>query len=258
MPTPLDVLFTDPANAPEDGAVPQAAVDEMREFSAYLDGLVPPKREVDRNILIATWNIAHFRSLTRKWKSTGGDSPKRDYRCLWAITEIISRFDVVAVQEVGADFRALRSAMKVLGPNWSFLMTDRAAGQGGNDEHMAFIFDNTRVALSGLAGELVVPDEADEFGFDKDSFKKQFARNPYAVSFRTRDTTFILVTAHIDYGDEKQERLPELRLAQGDLATQYLLCRTLQHCQRQLCAGHAAPHRLLHHPRHDLVRQAER
>lgn len=33
----------------------------------------------------------------------------------------------------------------------------------------------------------------------------------YAVSFRTRDTTFILVTTHIDYGDEDKRRLPELR-----------------------------------------------
>ncbi|WP_370322625.1 endonuclease/exonuclease/phosphatase family protein [Oricola sp.] len=211
MPTPLDVLFDTPENAPADGDVPEAAIEEMREYSAYLDGIIPPKREVDRNILIATWNIAHFRSLTRKWKGGLHDSPKRDYRCLWAITEILSRFDVVAVQEVGSDFRALRSAIKVLGPNWSFLMTDRAEGQGGNDEHMAYIFDTTRVALSGLAGELVVPDEAEEFGFDKGSFKKQFARNPYAVSFRTRDTTFILITAHIDYGDVTQERLPELR-----------------------------------------------
>ena len=116
MPTPLDVLFSNPDNAPSDGEVP--------------DGKIPPNRAVDRNILIATWNMAHFRSLTRKWATASGDSPKRDYRCLWAITEILSRFDVVAVQEVGADFRALRSAIKVLGPNWSFLMTDRFDGVG--------------------------------------------------------------------------------------------------------------------------------
>lgn len=211
MPTPLDVLFSDPENAPGDGEVPAAVLAEMRSFSDYLDQLVPPKRAIDRNILIATWNIAHFRSLTRKWAAGAQDSPKRDYRCLWAITEVLSRFDVVAVQEVGPDFRALRSAIKVLGPNWSFLMTDQAEGAGGNREHMAYFFDTTRVNLSGLAGELVVPDEASEYGFSEGSFKKQFARNPYAVSFRTRDTTFILVTAHIDYGDEDTERLPELR-----------------------------------------------
>ncbi len=213
MPTPLDVLFVEPENLPADGALPAAVDAEMQAFTAYLDATIPPKRQVDRNILIATWNICNFGSLTRKWSvpKTTTDTPKRDYRCLWAITEIISRFDVVALQEVTPDFRALRAAMKVLGPNWSFLMTDRNEGRGGNDEHMAYLFDTTRVSLSGLAGELVVPDEAEEFGFDAGSFKKQFARNPYAVSFRTRDTTFILITTHIDYGDETEERLPELR-----------------------------------------------
>ena len=211
MATPIDVLFTNPDNRPEDGEVPDAVIAEMRTYSDYLDTVIPPKRNIERNILIATWNIAHFRSLTRRWNSAANDSPRRDYRCLWAITEILSRFDVIAVQEVGADFTALRSAMEVLGPNWSFLMTDRNEGASGNNEHMAFIFDTTRISLSGLAGELVVPDEADEFGFDSGSFKRQFARNPYAVSFRTRDTTFVLVTAHVDYGDETLERLPELR-----------------------------------------------
>lgn len=213
MATPLDLLFADPANAPADGAVPAAVVEEMRAYSAYLDGIVPPKRDVDRNILIATWNICHFRSLTRKWSvpASSRDSPKRDYRSLWAIAEIVSRFDVVAVQEVGADFRALRALMDVLGPKWSFLMTDRNEGQAGNNEHMAYLFDTGRVSLSGLAGELVIPDNAADYGFTEGSFKRQFARSPYAVSFRTRDTTFILVTAHIDYGDANTRRLPELR-----------------------------------------------
>lgn len=213
MPTPLDVLFTDPDNLPDDGPLPQAVIDEMAAYTDYLDATVPPKRVVDRNLLIATWNACHFNSLTKKWslpKKTRV-SPKRDYRCLWAMTEVISRFDVVALQEVGGDLRALRYAMKVLGPNWSFLMTDVAAGAGGNHERIAFIFDTSRVSLSGLACELVIPDEAEEFGFTEGAFKKQFARNPYAVSFATPDTTFILVTTHIDFGNEDTERLPELR-----------------------------------------------
>ena len=213
MATPLDLLFKTPGNAPLDGNVPAGVVEEMRAYSAYLDTVVPPKRDVDRNILIATWNIAHFRSLTRKWSvpASSDDSPKRDYRSLWAIAEVVSRFDVVAVQEVGADFQALRALMEVLGSKWSFLMTDRNEGQAGNNEHMAFLFDSSRVSLSGLAGELVIPDDASRYGFTEGSFKRQFARNPYAVSFRTRDTTFILVTAHIDYGNESTQRLPELR-----------------------------------------------
>jgi len=213
MGTPLDILFVDEENRPPDGPVPQAVLDDIAGLTAYLDDRVPPKRAVDRNLLIATWNVCHFNSLTRQWivPAKSSLSPKRDYRCLWAMTEIIARFDVIALQEVGGDLRALRYAIKVLGPNWSFLMTDVAAGKGGNNERMAFLFDTSRVSLSGLAGELVVPDEAAEFGFDEGAFKRQFARNPYAASFKTPDTTFILVTAHIDFGDPATERLPELR-----------------------------------------------
>ncbi|MCB2099901.1 MAG: endonuclease/exonuclease/phosphatase family protein [Rhodobacterales bacterium] len=212
MTTPLDVLFLDPANRPPD-TLSQAALDELRALPGLLDGIIPPKRDVSANLLIATWNIAHFRSLTKRWQvpAQSSLSPKRDYRCLWAITEILSRFDVIAVQEVGGDLRALRYALKVLGPGWGFLMTDVSRGTGGNNERMAYLYDKDRVSLSGLAGELVVPDESHEYGFKEGAFKKQFARNPYAVSFKSRNATFILVTAHIDYGDVDEERIPELK-----------------------------------------------
>lgn len=212
MSTPLDVLFQDPDDVPED-TLSSVARDELEAFSGALDQIIPSKRDVSANLLIATWNIAHFCSLTKRWQVPRQTSlsPKRDYRCLWAITEILSRFDVVAVQEVGGDLRALRYAMKVLGPNWEFLMTDIARGTSGNNERMAYLYDRSRLSFSGLAGELVVPDESHEYGFTEGAFKKQFARNPYAVSFRARNTTFILVTAHIDFGDVEAERIPELR-----------------------------------------------
>ncbi len=212
MPTPLDPVFADPENRPPD-VLTAAMREELGRYSAYLDTSIPPKRSVDRNLLIATWNICHFASLTRMWSvpAVFEGSPKRDYRCLWAITDILSRFDIIAVQEVGGDLRALRYAMKILGPTWSFVMTDVAKGMAGNNERMAFVFDTSRVSLSGLAGELVVPDEAAEYGFGEGSFKRQFARSPYAVSFCTGAVTLILVTAHVDFGDEDLERLPEIR-----------------------------------------------
>ncbi|MFT5437961.1 MAG: hypothetical protein ACI840_002621 [Ulvibacter sp.] len=63
-----------------------------------LDAHIPAKK-VDRNILIATWNIRAFGDFTPKWNSDKGDSPKRDIQSIIFIAEIISRFDVVAVQE---------------------------------------------------------------------------------------------------------------------------------------------------------------
>ncbi|MCB1382306.1 MAG: endonuclease/exonuclease/phosphatase family protein [Notoacmeibacter sp.] len=212
MPTPLDVLFADADNLPPD-ILSDPARQELAAYSAYLDATVPAKRSVNRNLLIATWNICKFGSLTKQWSvpAVSHLSPKRDYRCLWAIADILSRFDIVAVQEVTGDLRALRYTMEILGPRWNFVMTDVSRGDAGNKERMAFLFDTSRVSLSGLACELVVPDEAEDYGFDPGAFKRQFARNPYAVSFRSGPTTIILVTAHIDFGDETIERLPEIR-----------------------------------------------
>ena len=188
---------------------PPASVQaDLDALSTQLDQEIPAK--VADNLLIATWNIRSFSSLTRKWTATSSDSPKRDLRGLRAIIEILSRFDVVAVQEVKGNLRALRDTMRVLGDDWGFLMSDITLGDEGNAERLAFLYDRTRVTASGLAGELVVPPERLE-RIGPNALNEQFVRTPYAVSFRRGDATFILVTLHVLFGDAEEERLPELQ-----------------------------------------------
>lgn len=182
---------------------------DLGSLRTALDAAIPAK-QAGQNLLIATWNIRAFASLTRKWTAGAGDKPKRDLRGLRAIGDILSRFDVVAIQEVKGDLRSLRDLMRYLGGNWGFLMTDVTAGAAGNSERIAFVFDLSRLKPSGLACELVVPQEwLDEI--DENALKTQFARTPYAVSFLAGQTTFILVTTHIDYGDKSTDRVPELK-----------------------------------------------
>ncbi len=185
----------------------KADLDSLRDA---MDRTVPSKK-AGRNLLIATWNIRTFGSLMRKWAAESKDSPKRDLRALRIIGDIVKRFDVIAVQEVLGDLRALRDLMKFLGNKWAFLMTDVTLGTAGNRERMAFIFDTERVRPSGLACELVVPPEWLEENISQDALTRQFARTPYAVSFRSGKATFILVTLHVDYGKDSEERIPELR-----------------------------------------------
>ncbi len=188
---------------------PPASVQaDLDALSTQLDQEIPAK--VADNLLIATWNIRSFSSLTRKWAATSSDSPKRDLRGLRAIIEILSRFDVVAVQEVKGNLRALRDTMRVLGDDWGFLMSDITLGDEGNAERLAFLYDRTRVTASGLAGELVVPPERLE-RIGPNALNEQFVRTPYAVSFRRGNATFILVTLHVLFGDAEEERLPELQ-----------------------------------------------
>lgn len=188
---------------------PPAVAQDLQALREHLDQTLPAKRPGE-NLLIATWNLRAFASLTRRWTAGPDDSPKRDLRGLLAIGEIIRRFDVVVVQEVKGDLRALRDLLRWLGEDWAFLMTDITLGDAGNGERMAFLFDTTRLKPSGLACELVVPPEwLEEIG--PDALRRQFARIPYAVSFKAGDTTFILVTLHVDYGDPTADRLPELK-----------------------------------------------
>lgn len=183
----------------------------MGELRGALDAEVPPKREVNRNLLIATWNIRAFGGLTRKWKSSENDSPKRNYHGLHFIAEIISRFDVVALQEVTGNLAALRTLAKTLGDNWQFLLSDINLGDEGKSERLGYLFDSRRVSLSGLAGELSAPADEDVLNaLSPDKPFRQFARTPYAVSFRAADKTIIMVTAHVLYGEGPSDRTGEL------------------------------------------------
>lgn len=182
---------------------------DLEGLRSDLDQALPP-RTLDRNLIVGTWNIRAFSGLTEKWISGVDDSPKRDLHSIQVIAEIISRFDVLALQEVQGDLKALRHTLKILGSDWGLMLTDVTHGDPGNNERLGFLFDRRTVQPSGLAAELVVPDE--EFDdIDPDALQRQFARTPYAVSFRCGSQTFILVTLHVLYGESPTERTPELQ-----------------------------------------------
>lgn len=191
----------DPADMP---APVEAALQRMR---GALDVVVPAK-VLDRNLLIGTWNIRAFGGLTEKWESQSDDAPKRNMASVRYIAEILGRFDVVAIQEVRGDLKALRHVLKVLGQEWGMILTDVTQGAQGNDERLAFLFDTRRVKPSGLACELVLPeDQSQSTGPDG---LRQFARTPYAVSFAAGIHTFTLVTLHVRYGTDPTDRVGEL------------------------------------------------
>jgi len=190
---------------------PAATRQELAKLEAGLDAELP-RKVVDRNLLVATWNIRAFGGMSDTWVRGPDDHPKRNMSDVLAIAAILSRFDVIAIQEAKDDLRALRHALKALGPEWGLILTDVNASQPGNDERLAYVFDTRRVRPSGLAAEIVLPDEQLGGGAVADgALREQFARTPYAVSFRWAAQTFILVTLHVKYGDDASDRTPELK-----------------------------------------------
>jgi hypothetical protein len=75
---------------------------DLNSLAQTLNTVIPAKN--DTNLLIATWNLRRFGSLTREWTADAADTPKRDLRGLRAICEIVARFDVVAICGLNLEF----------------------------------------------------------------------------------------------------------------------------------------------------------
>ena len=86
-----------------------------------LDAAIPAK-QLDRNLLVATWNLRAFGGLTGKWRAEKGDEPRRDLFDVRCIAEIVSRFDVVGIQEIRGNLTALQTLLSALGTNWAAIM----------------------------------------------------------------------------------------------------------------------------------------
>ncbi len=179
---------------------PPVVAADLGRLRAALDADVPARDP--SNILVATWNLRAFGDLTQKWQSGPDDSPKRDWRAVACIAEVVSRFDVVAMQEVRRSPTALRLLVEMLGPEWRVVASDVTEGDPGNSERLAFVYDSSRLQPSGLVGEIVLPATAGGV--------QQFARTPYVAGFSRDQVEFVLTTVHVLWGDSEQERLPEV------------------------------------------------
>jgi hypothetical protein len=210
---------------------PAAVKAEVAQLEAGLDSDVRP-RLIDRNLLVATWNVRDFGGMSDSWERSDKDKPKRNLADALAIAAVLSRFDVIAVQEARSNLRALRHVLKALGPEWGLILTDVNPPPDGNDERLAFVFDTRRVRPSGLAAELVIPEDKRKGG---GALKEQFVRTPYAVSFISGGQTFILVTLHIDWGDSGADRTNELQEIANWLAG--WAKRTEDYNQNLICLG---------------------
>ena len=144
-----------------------------------------PAKTLDGDVLIASWNIREFDSA-----KYGG----RLVDAFYFIAEIISHFDLVAVQEVRSDLSAFDRVLGLLGGWWKYIVTDVTEGTSGNGERMAFVYDSRKVAFGGLAGEIVLPPEK------VDTEVLQFARTPFVCGFKAGWARIDLCTVHIYYG----------------------------------------------------------
>lgn len=201
----------------KDEAARSHVADRLLAIRNKLKNEVFPAKS-DRSLLLATWNIRDF-------DSNKFGHGRRLPESFYYIAEIISAFDIVAVQEVNRDLSALWKVKGLLGPSWDFIATDTTEGSGGNTERLAFLYDRRKVRFRKIAGEVVLPKgqkivSRKKLRTDRDSGAEvvqedelQFARTPFVVAFQSNWFKFNLCTVHIYFGSSSGKKL-EQRIAE--------------------------------------------
>ncbi len=180
-------------------------VEGLLRLKPALDQSIPAKT-VDNTLALATWNIREFGGT-----KYGG----RDLESLYYIAEILSRFDLIAVQEVRDNLDALDDLVAILGGWWKYLVSDVTLGRQGNQERLAYIYDTRKLSFGGLAGELMPPAQQKD---GKLSVDFAFARSPFLAGFRAGWFKFTICTQHLYYGEAKPDDPQRLQEAETIVA----------------------------------------
>lgn len=187
-------------------------VEKLIKLKKQIKDSIPLKQAED-TLTIGTWNIRDFGKINRR----GFGNRTKDSH--YYIAEILSSFDLVAVQEIN-ELSEWDKVMKILGPSWDYIATDITHdGVGGNGERLTFVFDTRKVWFKNIAGEIVLPNKmllsnAEMTKTNEELVSgKQFRRTPYIVSFQSGWFKFDICTVHIYYGQGQeglQQRIAEI------------------------------------------------
>jgi endonuclease/exonuclease/phosphatase family metal-dependent hydrolase len=156
-----------------------------------------PDHPHDR-LVVATWNLANLGVQKRRDK---------DYAL---IAEVISWFDLVAVQEVRENLDGLRGILRHLPKAWTAIFTDRS----GNHVRLTFLYREDRLEHGELLGEIsLLPGERRRVKIPGVQMVfNDFNRSPALCSFKARRFHFTLGNVHVYYGADRGEKLDRRRL----------------------------------------------
>ena len=181
----------------EHGKISKQVASGLIELQRRIKNADIPSSKLDETLNIATWNIREF------------GKKKRSEAAIHYIAEILGQFDLIGVVELRDNLSDLGRVLKILGPYWKVVYSDMIPDSGGNRERIAFIYDKRAVVFTGMAAEASPP--RTKQGQEYHS-KISWWRNPYLASFRSGSFDFVVITAHIRWGDDEAGRKGELQL----------------------------------------------
>ena len=149
-----------------------------------------PDKSIDKNMILGSWNLKEF-----------GHLKKRLPESYFYISEIINRYDLIAIQEIKTGLKDLDILMRLLGKNFNYIITDITEGAEGNSERFGYIYDNRKIKPSGLSGEIVLWDD-----LTINSKIKQFKRTPSITGFQAGWKSFIIINIHLHPDNSTDDR----------------------------------------------------
>ena len=145
-----------------------------------------------KTLRVATWNIANL------------GAQEREDAHLKIIAEMISWFDIIAVQETKENYTDFKKIVAFAGTKYKFIFSDAA----GNNERLAFIYNGSKVKIQEEVAEYAIPpsDYEDVKITGVAATFAGFDRSPFMVSFAAGAFQFTLMTVHLYYGDDADEK----------------------------------------------------
>lgn len=158
-----------------------------------------PSSKLDETINFAFWNVRDFGKRARSEAA------------IHYIAEILNQFDLIGIVELRDNLSDLHRVLQILGPYWRVIYSDMMPDAGGNHERIGFIYDQRAVVFNGLAAEASPPREKKGLEYLPTS---SFWRSPYMASFRAGSFDFVVLAAHVRWGDEHNSasRVHELEM----------------------------------------------
>ena len=202
-----------------DTVVGRRTRDRLHQLRADLSKAIKVDRTVKDRLLFATWS---FRDLGGHLFVKTHLSEADVY-----IAEIISHFDLVALQEI-LSRDAIDRIMKLLGPDYKLALSFQSPDIGGRKERLAFVYDTRKVRLNGIASNVVIMSNDGNMGTapgdapestprNKKSKTGQPCRPPFFAEFDVLGHKITILTFHIYFGRSLRQtpqyarRLSEIR-----------------------------------------------
>lgn len=164
---------------------------------------LPDTSEVLR---LATWNLREF-GRENKYGKRLDDA-------YYFIAEIISQFDLVALQEVTRDLYGIKRILGLLGGGWKAISTDVS----GNSERMVFLYNRNACWFRDIAGELTLGDS--EVMYDPRGLQIISTGGDFKITFpNNTDLPLEAPKLRIRQGETQLKQATRLPLPEGATVT---------------------------------------